>query len=143
LVKQEALFQEILAISREQLEFCQQDNLEPENLTGLLELISQRQSIMDEIDQLHSSLMSVQPSTGLSGKAADVTNSVQHSAPNGKLIEIIEAIKTNDNACMRQLKKKSDELMTLIKQTRANRQAADAYGQGNSIYDAWFVDKKK
>lgn len=143
LKKRETLFQGILTISHQQLEFCQQENLEPEGLTKLLELISQRQSLMDEIDRLDLTPVSDPPSAGSSGTIADGVTSAHHSTHNEKVLELIEAVSRNDEACLRLLKKKSGELAARIKQTRVNRQAADAYGQGNSIYDAWFVDKKK
>lgn len=134
LKKREDLFRELMEISRQQLEFCQRDDVDSD-LSLLQEFIGQRQELMDEIDQLNASLLSGQPTAEL--------HSGYHPAQDNQLVALMESISRNDKTCLQILQTKSGELAKRIKQTRTSRQAADAYGQGSSIYDAWFIDKKK
>lgn len=144
LEKRTSLFEGIRAISRRQLEFCRREDLDPENWSGFLQLISQRQALMDEIDLLNSSLESGQGADGLLTAAADGMDSgYRYSEHNKELKRVMEAISKTDEACLKLLKGKSGELAMRIKETRVNRRAADAYTQANSINEAWFVDKKK
>ena len=138
LIKRESLFRGMLAISRHQLEFCQREDLETADLAGFLELVSQRQALMDEIDHLNSLLASGGDAPPLPTAAGGV-----EPVTNAELIGVMEAIRRNDEACLQLLKGKSTELTARIKQTRVNRQAADAYSQGQGAYEPWFVDKKK
>lgn len=134
LKKRENLFREMLEISGQQLEFCRREDVDSD-LRLLQEFMGQRQVLIDEIDQLNASL--------LSGQSADELHSGFHPAQDDQLVVLMESISRNDESCLQILQTKSGELAKRIKQTRASRQAADAYGQGNSIYDAWFIDKKK
>jgi hypothetical protein len=139
--KRESLFQGILAISCRQLEFCQEEDLDSGDLTGFLELVSQRQLLMDEIDRLNASL---RPEPGVMRDTSSVGGHLAHDpVESTELREIMEAIRKNDEVCLRRLQGRRDELAADIRQTRANRRAADAYSQGQVIHEAWFVDKKK
>ena len=142
LKKREDLFRKMLEISRQQLEFCRRDDVDSD--LGLLqEFMGQRQVLMDEIDQLNALLLSGHPTAELSSMAGDGIRSGYHPAQDDQLVALMESISRNDETCLQILQTKSGELAKRIKQTRTSRQAADAYGQGNSIYDAWFIDKKK
>lgn len=136
LKKQENLFREVLAISERQVEFCRGAELESADLSGLMELMDRRQMLMDEIERLHASLTPEQADLG------EGQNSPYHPAQNEELVKVMEAIGRNDETCLQLLKESAGRLSVLIKQARDNRRASEAY-QGNSVYDAWFVDKKR
>ena len=136
LKKQENLFREMLAISEQQVEFCRSNELESADFSGLMELINRRQMLMDEIDRLNSSL------TPEEAAAGDGRNAPYHPAQNEGLVKVMEAIGRNDETCLQLLQQSTDRLSVLIKQARDNRRASEAY-QGNSVYDAWFIDKKR
>jgi hypothetical protein len=55
---------------------------------------------------------------------------------------MMEAIGRNDETCRQLLQKSAGRLSVLIKQARNHRQASEAY-QEKSVYDAWFIDKKR
>ena len=132
----------MLAISCRQLEFCQREDGDPGDLTEFTELVSQRQLLMDEIDRLDVSLP--EPGSAEDSSVADSSDTACHNpAGNKQLRVVIEAIRRNDDICLRLLQERLDELAAGIRQTRASRQAADAYSQGQVIHEAWFVDKKK
>ncbi len=136
LKKRISLFQEIMAISQRQLEFCQRKDLDPDNLSILLELIGQRQVFMDEIDLLNSSVL---PDKDVS--TGDYERRLFQYKK--ELHILLEKISKNDEACMKLLRGKSDELVSLIKETRVNRRVVDAYNQGGGVSEAWFLDKKR
>jgi hypothetical protein len=137
LEKQAGLFRGMLEISCRQLEFCRREDLGSEDFTVLNELIGQRQALMDEIDRLHSSL----PPEGAVSVAGG--RPLPGYGEGGELAKVLDAISRNDEACLGLLRGKSRELAARLKETRVSRRAADAYSQGNSIQEAWFVDKKK
>ncbi len=136
LKKRKNLFREMLAISNRQVEFCRGEELESGDLSGLMELINRRQMLMDEIDRLHSSLMS-ERTTDDEGR-----DSPYHPAQDEELVTVMEAIRRNDETCLQLLHENAGQLSMRIKQTRNHRRASEAY-QGNSVNDAWFVDKKR
>lgn len=136
LKKQENLFREVLAISERQVEFCRGAELESADLSGLMELMDRRQLLMDEIDRLNSSL------TPEEAAAGDGRNAPYHPAQNEELVKVMEAISRNDETCLQLLKESAGRLSVLIKQARNHRQASEAY-QEKSVYDAWFIDKKR
>ena len=136
LKKQENLFREMLAISEQQVEFCRSNELESADFSGLMELINRRQMLMDEIERLHASLTPEQADLG------EGQNSPYHPAQDEEMVTVVEAIRRNDETCLQLLQQSTDRLSVLIKQARDNRRASEAY-QGNSVYDAWFIDKKR
>lgn len=136
LKKRKNLFREMLTISNRQVEFCRGEELESGDLSELMELINRRQVLMDEIDRMHSSLMAEQTT------ADEGRDLPYHPARDEELVTVMEAIRRNDETCLQLLQKSAGRLSALIKQARNHRQASEAY-QGNSVYDAWFVDKKR
>ena len=133
LKKQENLFREVLAISERQVEFCRCAELESADLSGLMELMDRRQLLMDEIDRLNSSL------TPEEAAAGDGRNAPYHPAQNEELVKVMEAIGRNDETCL-QLLKESGRAVGVIKQARNHRRRRSV--PGDSVYDAWFIDKK-
>lgn len=136
LKKRENLFREMLAISGRQVEFCRGEELESADLSGLMELVNRRQLLMDEIDRLNASLTPEQTAVG------DGRYSTYNPARDEELVKMMEAIGRNDETCLQLLKESAGRLSVLIKQARNHRRASEAY-QGNSVYDAWFIDKKR
>ncbi|NLV17853.1 MAG: hypothetical protein GXY50_11710 [Syntrophomonadaceae bacterium] len=127
------LFREIQAVSAWQLEICQHDEADDPLIEKMLELITERQTLMEGIDLINERISHLQE-TDSSVNTGDGWSEEQ---------QIAVVINSNDEICLTWLRNKSKEVVGMIQKNRANRAAADAYQMEGPADLAWFVDKKK
>lgn len=136
-LKQQArLYKNMLAISTRQLELARSEELEEGWLQEFLDLIGQRQGIMDSIDGLSAELPEGRVDPGAPGEHSQYRQLV------AGIRETIGCICRNDEACQELIKKKLGRVADRMAGVRANKKAYRAY-TGAGPDPAWFIDKKK
>jgi len=133
------LWQQMLGISVKQLEFCRDRDLKHEELDGFMQLIDQRQDLMNAFDRLVSG--------EIEDFEADAITLHQAGSATGDEnldeAQIVAAIRRNDHACMELMRRASAELAERLKGYRANRRAAQAYAPDFTLTEGFFVDRKR
>jgi hypothetical protein len=147
MARQKDCYQEMLAVSRAQLDWVEREPDGDEWWSRLPEFIKERQALVARIDELRLRLAPLLAETGLDRPQPDGTQNPELSRY-AQEVEAIRALLTtiqdNDRAGQKLVKNKMDRLSRKITGVNVNRVAANAYASSFSMPpEAYFFDRKK
>lgn len=129
--EKQRLFTEMLNISRNQLQLLEKGWHE-NTLSRLEILVSQREQLMDQIDQLTDK--------ELEGRFTQDQTYINRA---DAIRSIILSIQANDSKCRQAAQVILTRMENKLVSARKNKKAFQAYTTANTYPDAWFFDKKK
>lgn len=139
LLEARGLFEDIYAISEKQRSLLEPENEELWPLDTVLELLDERQKIINHIEKLD--YLPAQ-----SGGQSPLLNQATGQTMNNRILDeiqvLIKNIQANDAICRDKMQKAMPVIMDKLNKTRENKKAQLAYDQGEVLNSAWFIDQK-
>ena len=149
LVQQVQLYQEMLDISKAQVELCRQLDQDDGSLDGLLQMIDHRQAIMEQIDKLMLQVHELREEIGLTGSGQsdalglDSKRYDEYRLEVQKILNLVSSICANDEKSQELLQGQLDHITEKLNELRTGHKALQAYTGEVPPGGAWFFDKKK
>lgn len=134
LVEKSKLFEEMLVISREELDLLKKHQEDPEVVDKLVALVDKRQQLIEAVDRLEEQGIPGVSQEELPAGYTEQFNEIQ---------AIILSIQENDKQCRNLGQSLLNKLGKKLKETQGQKIAYQAYTQGPVETGAWFFDKKK
>lgn len=124
------LLQEMLVISRRQLEVARDTALDDKDLEEFNRLMAQRQALMDKIDAMPF-------------KFDEIREKPEFQAQVDSILAAVRAIQENDEACGGLLREKAAAVWARLLEVQTGRKAMKAYNKEDEAVDPWFFDARK
>ena len=124
----ESLYSQILDFSIQERQFVVAGRWEEVGMDGFNQLLEERQSLMDQIDQIEIQ--------------EDGRASLSLQEHRDRCRQISQQIQGNDSVCRGALEKSAAQAAASLASTRGSKKASKAYSQ-SGIEQAWFFDKRK
>ncbi|CQB52004.1 Flagellar protein FliT [Syntrophomonas zehnderi OL-4] len=139
LLQARRLFEDIYMISAKQKSLLEAENEELWPLETILELLDERQKIINLIEKLD---YLPTPSSDQSLSPNQATGQAMNNQIMDEIQALIKNIQTNDAICQDKMQKAMPVIMNKLNKTRENKKAQLAYDQGEVLNSAWFIDQK-
>lgn len=124
------LLQEMLVISRRQLEVARDTALEDEKLEEFNRLIAERQALMERIDVLPVKFAKIREKPELKDEVEGI-------------LGIVKAIQESDEVTGTLLRKKAAAVWARLLEVQTGRKAMKAYNKEDETIAPWFFDTRK